>query len=343
LIQPKSIFGSRYWCTALAFITVLSTAAPAGAKARSPSRCSAILERNYSLLALREQPNGKAVYQKLREALSGGTTFAEFNDRMRARNPPIREVLRFIQKDRARLVDVLRDSQATLTTKDALYWLIARTIDKMTNRNPQKRGDDSQFDAIIAEIGNQPWRNMARAEAPWSEAQSIVCNYFLRNYSFISELMTALEVKGLLSSGDNINQMVSHDAYDNLADHLENRNSENLENLELDAVTMDYLRGVMTWFEVKHVNRRIEAYSDFWFDRLSTRQRQLEKLKRIIESDKDLRAAFADRIEIRYVIRGAGISRAAQQRFRRQFGMEVESGTPDGYNAQFGKPKPRRR
>ena len=324
-----------------------------------PSTCAQILRSHYTAAPLRDTPSGQLVYKEIKHAMRDNpTTFRELNQYFEGKNPTVRDVLKFIQTDRARLIFILSKLQSKVQPDDPVHWLLANVLRNITSNESLDTTDDQRLREFDEKYGDQLWWNwtdslfnhkVGHKDGAVTEAEKeaiaakkdeyFICKYYQKNYSFISEILTALEVKGLVAADEHIDEMIPEPLLEQFKKRLVTTGHSDLVHLmylEIDAVSVDQKRGEMTWFEVKHANTRLERETRYWNEKLERRTENLKKLIKLISEDSQLRAVFPYRIKIRFVIRGGGIAKHMAEHFRHELGVVVEDQGVEAFNRQFG-------
>ncbi len=273
---------------------------------------------------LKDTPTGRKVYKQLRQALLvNPTTFAAFVSAQNDRTT-VRDVVEFMLKDRKRIYDLLSKILTELPENDRLYNMVAR-IQKIMHS-----GVSGPLYLKMKQISQR------YGQADWQPSFKVdlLGSFYMNSYTYLSELITALELRGLLYANVHFYQMLPSNNREKLEAYFNTNYSRDLLKYELDAVTVDTKRREMTWFEVKHYSHRVEAgrtISD-----LGKRIYNLRRLISAIETNPELRALFPYKFKIRYVIWGAGISPDECARIKEQYGVTVEDRSVQNFNHQFG-------
>lgn len=318
--RPKSIF------ICLTIIIAASLPATSWADQTCARLLTAAINSNIIPpdVPLKDTPTGRKVYKQLREALLvNPTTFSAFVS-VQNKRTSVRDVVEFMLKDRKRIYNLLSEILAELPANDRLYDMVARVQKIMLSgvSGPLYL----KMKQISERYGQTKWQPSFKMD--------LLGSFYMNSYTYLSELITALELRGLAYANVHFYQMLPRDEREKFAVYFDANYSRDLLKYELDAVTVDTKRREMTWFEVKHYSHRVEAgrtISD-----LGKRIYNLRRLIGAIENNPELRALFPYKFKIRYVIWGAGISPDECARIQEQYGVTVEDRSVQNFNSQFG-------
>ncbi len=275
-------------------------------------------------VALKDTPSGQIVYQKLQQALAvNPTTYSDLERLFKNKDATVRDFVGFIIQDRARLIALIDSLMNQISPTDRVAQLLRHVRSMLTNDGGPR---NERLHQIIQWYGDRPWKTR--------EQDSHLVAFYMTNYTYISEVMTALELRGLVYSNVHISSLIPPDKLPAFEEYLEKRGKSQLLRYELDAVTYDKRRNEMTWYEVKHYNQKFERKHRL--SEIGQRAQKLQKVMNAIRNCPDLKGIFPSKIVIRYVIRGAGIGVEAQKIALQKYGVVVDDRGVENFNSQFG-------
>ena len=291
--------------------------------------------------SLSESPLGAQIYKELRQLVSvHPDTYAVLRKQATKEHFKYKDLLTYIREDRARVLAGLAILVAKSETDPVIKNMVAHTMSLIETDERRDETDDQSVQRLMLICGTECGADIStwfKNENLRKEIEGFAQQYYAKNYSFISELLTALEVKGFVGIGFHLRDLFSPADQKKLLSVLKSKGLENLANLEIDVGAKDSANNLMTWFEVKHVSRRIEEKATWWMDKIKNRIKMLQKFIDVVESDPELSKAWPYKTDFRFIIRGAGISGEARELLITSSGIVVYDRELSDYNKSFGK------
>lgn len=291
--------------------------------------------------SLSDSELGRQIYKELKELVGvHPDTYVELRKQASKEHYRYRDLLIYMRDDRARIVAGLEKLVQKSEGDPVIRSMVAHTLGIIKTDERRDESDDDSLQRLLKICGPQCGADISswfQNENLRKDIEEFSRQYYAKNYSFISELLTALEVKGFVGIGFHLNEIFSTKDQKRLMAALKAKGLERLATLEIDVGAKDKENHLVTWFEVKHVSRRIEADSKWWMRKIRSRIEVLQEFIDVVKSDPELAKAWPYSTDFRFVIRGAGISEEARELLKSNYGIIVYDREISGFNNDFGQ------
>lgn len=270
---------------------------------------------------------------------SRGYVFDEIYESLSAEGKTINDLVDFIFDDRERLRKVLDELLEEVPAQSSVGQLLSYTI-AAANNNQKSQGTALQeINTLRKNHGNKLLSSSRLGDNTKAQILRSVRYYFSISRSAVSELLTALEVRGVTSIGLHVFEMIPEEHLEIFVGHFEAAGKLYLLRLEIDVVAYDEIAKVHHWIEVKHLTSRPGSQPSRKLE-IRSRNNNLKTLLKTVKNSHTLSKLWPKDIKLHWVIRGEGISEEKREAYLLEKGIRVHSQFATGINEEFESPPP---